>query len=338
MKHAILTGALVAVTGLAGAAAAQEYTFRWQSSDPAGNPNFIFQQGWTETVKEMTGGRVAIDLMPVGSIVDYKETPEAIAAGILDGHITDTSYFAGKDPAFGLIANPVGAYGDPQQMIDFVETGGGKELMDELLNPYGLKFIGVSTPGLEAFVSTVPLDGVDDLKGVKVRSPEGMIANVFAKAGAAPVNLPASEVYTSLDKKVIDAADYSVFSVNQELGMNEIAPHPVYPGFHSLPLIEVSMNLDKWNALPADLQEAMIASVKVFQQTQINELKARDLAAVEAAKASGNVTVHNWSDEERAKFRAIARGEWEQVAARSEMSRKVFDTLNAYLVGKGLVQ
>ncbi|HEX9857967.1 MAG TPA: TRAP transporter substrate-binding protein [Paracoccaceae bacterium] len=317
---------------------AQEYSFRWQSSDPAGNPNFIFQQGWTETVKEMTGGRVEIELLPVGSIVDYKETPEAIASGILDGHITDTSYFAGKDAAFGLIANPVGAWGDPAEMIDFVENGGGKELMDELLNPYGLKFIGVSTPGLEAFVSAVPLDTVEDLKGLKVRNPEGLIANVFAAAGAAPVNLPASEVYTSLDKKVIDAADYSVFSVNQELGMNEIAPHPVYPGFHSLPLIEVSMNLEKWNALPADLQEAMVASVKVFQQTQINELKARDLVAVEAAVASGKVTIHNWSDEERAKFRGIARGEWEKVAANSDMARKVYETLNAYLTAKGLVQ
>lgn len=337
MRTRLAAGAC-AVALIAGTASAQEFTFRWQSSDPAGNPNFIFQQGWTETVKEMTNGRIAIDLMPVGSIVDYKETPEAIASGILDGHITDTSYFAGKDPAFGLIANPVGAWSDPAQMIDFVENGGGKELMNELLNPYGLQFIGVSTPGLEAFVSAVPLDGVDDLAGVKIRSPEGMIANVFAAAGAAPVNLPSSEVYTSLDKKVIDAADYSVFSVNQELGMNEIAPHPVYPGFHSLPLIEVSMNKEKWDALPADLQEAMTASVKEFQQTQINTLKERDLAAVETATASGTITVHNWSDEERAKFRTIARAEWEKVAAGSDMAGKVYEALNAYLTENGMLQ
>jgi TRAP-type C4-dicarboxylate transport system substrate-binding protein len=338
MKHVILTGALAAFVGMAGAASAQEYTFRWQSSDPAGNPNFIFQQGWTETLKEMSGGRVVVELLPVGSIVDYRETPEAIAAGILDGHITDTSYFAGKDPAFGLIANPVGAYGDPAEMIDFVENGGGKELMNELLNPYGLFFIGVSTPGLEAFVSKVPLRGVDDLKGVKIRSPEGMIANVFAAAGASPVNLPASEVFTSLDKGVIDAADYSVFSVNQQLGMNDIAPNPVYPGFHSLPLIEVSMNLDKWNALPADLQQIMIDSVKVFQQTQINALKEQDQVAIAEAAAKGNITIHNWSAEDRARFRGIAREEWAKAATRSPMAQKVYDTLTGYLTAEGLIQ
>ncbi|MFN3274197.1 MAG: TRAP transporter substrate-binding protein [Paracoccus sp. (in: a-proteobacteria)] len=338
MKITALGHSVAALALMAGAAGAQEFSFRFQSSDPAGNPNFIFQQEWTDTVNEMTDGRVAIELLPVGSIVDYRETQDAVGAGLLDGHITDTSYFAGRDPAFGLIANPVGAWASPEQMIDFVENGGGFELMNELNNPFGMQFIGVSTPGLEAFVSRVPLNSVEDLRGVKVRSPEGLIANVFQAAGAAPVNLPASEVFTSLDKGVIDAADYSVFSVNQELGMNDIAPHPVYPGFHSLPLVEVSMNKAKWDALPEDIQQALTASVKVFQENQVGTLMERDLEAVEAARAGGEITVHDWSDEERAKFRNIARGEWEKMAVQSPMAQKVYDTLTAHLRDRGLME
>lgn len=330
------TAAVLALS--AAAVQAADYSFRFQSSDPAGNPNFEFQQGWTKTLNELSGGTVEVELLPVGSIVDYKETQDAVGAGIIDGHITDTSYFAGKDPAFGLIANPVGAWSDPAEMIDFVENGGGKELMNELINPYGLEFIGVSTPGLEAFVSKVPLNGVADLKGVKVRNPEGLIANVFRAAGAAPVNIPASEVYTSLDKGVIDAADYSVFSVNQEVGMNTVAPHPVYPGFHSLPLVEVSMNKAKWDALPEEVRQYFYDSVKSFQQTQVNSLKERDLAAVAAAKQTGDVTIHDWPAEERAKFRGIARGEWAKVAEQSKMAQKVYQTLNAYLESKGLIK
>lgn len=338
MTFAKLATTALAFGLVAFGATAQEYSFRFQSSDPAGNPNFLFQQQWTETLKEMSGGSIVVELLPVGTIVDYKETQDAVGAGLIDGHITDTSYFAGKDPAFGLIANPVGAYSDPAEMIDFVENGGGKELMNELINPYGLHFIGVTTPGLEAFVSKVPLDSVDNLNGVKIRAPEGLIANVFAAAGASPVNLPASEVFTSLDKGVIDAADYSVFSVNQEVGMNDVAPHPVYPGFHSLPLIEVSMNKAKWDALPPDVQKMFEDSVKVFQKNQVESLKARDLEAVAAAEASGKVTVHNWSPEERAKFRTIARDEWAKVATQSPMAQKVYDTLTAHLTSKGLLQ
>ena len=337
MKH-LLKSTRIALALATLPATAQEFSFKFQSSDPAGNPNFELQQGWTETLAEKTGGRVKIELLPVGSVVEHNETQDAIAAGILDGHITDTSYFAGKDPAFSLIANPVGAWSDPQQMFDFMNKGGGKELMNELVEPYGLHFIGATTPGLEAFVSKVPLDGVDDLKGLKMRAPEGLVQQVFAAAGAAPVNLPGSEVFTSLDKGVIDAADYTVFSTNHAQGLNKIAPHPIYPGFHSMPLVEISMNKDKWDALPDDIKSAFEETVAEFARHQVSVLAERDLAAVEEAKAGGEITIHNWSDDERAKFRTIATGEWEKVAAKSDNARKVYETLTAYLKQNGLIK
>ncbi|WP_227419341.1 TRAP transporter substrate-binding protein [Roseitranquillus sediminis] len=334
-KYATL--AFAALTTAATGAWAQEHTFRFQSSDPAGNPNFILQQTWAEDVAERTDGRVEIELLPVESIVAHNETQDAIAAGILDGHITDTSYFAGKDPAFGLIANPVGAWSDPQEMFTFMQEGGGKELMNELVQPYGLHFIGATTPGLEAFVSDVPLEGVDDLQGLKMRAPEGLVQQVFAAAGAAPVNLPGSEVFTSLDKGVIDAADYSVFSTNQAQGLHDVARHPVYPGFHSMPLVEISMNKEKWDALPDDLKQALEASVQDFAQRQVAALEEADQAAVAEAEASGEITIHDWPAEERARFREIATGEWQTVAERSENAQKVYDTLTGYLRDQGLM-
>lgn len=330
-------GTAVISLGLATTALAQDFSLKFQSSDPAGNANFILQQEWLKMVDEKTGGKVAIELLPVESIVAHSETQDAIAAGILDGHITDTSYFAGKEPAFGLIANPVGAWSSPQQMFDFIYEGGGKELMNEILEPYGLHFIGPTTPGLEAFLSKKPLDGVDDLKGLKLRAPEGMVQKVFQAAGAAPVNLPGSEVFTALDKGVIDAADYTVFSTNHSQGMHDVATHPVYPGFHSMPLVEISINKGVWDSMPEDVQAALEESVKEFAQFQVNALAEKDMAAVEEAKASGKVTVHDWPAEERAKFRSIAVGEWEKSASASEASQKVYDTLVGYLKDNGLL-
>ncbi|MGJ3262843.1 MAG: TRAP transporter substrate-binding protein [Salinarimonas sp.] len=330
--------ALVLASGLATTdAAAQDFALRFQSSDPAGNPNFELKQDWAERVAEMSGGRVTIEMLPVGSIVEHTETQDAVAAGIIDGHVTDTSYFTGKDPAFGLIANPVGAWSSPDQMLQFVEYGGGKELMNELLNPYGLQFIGATTPGLESFVSKVPLEGVDDLQGLKLRAPEGLVQNVFAAAGAAPVNLPGSEVFTSLDKGVIDAADYTVFSTNQAQGLHDVAKHPVYPGFHSLPLIEVSMNKATWDSMPADLQAILEVSVRDFARDMTARLALEDQKAVAEARANPEITVHDWSDEERARFRAIAVSEWSKIAEQSDNAQRVFDTLTAHLAETGLL-
>lgn len=74
-----------------------------------------------------------------------------------------------------------------------MKDGGGSELMRELLGEYGLYFIGGVSGGLESFVSRVPIDTIEDLKGVKLRAPEGLVQEVFAAAGASPVNLPSSE-------------------------------------------------------------------------------------------------------------------------------------------------
>ncbi len=317
---------------------AADYEWTFQTSAQAGDNFFPIEEAWAEDVAKRSDGRIQIQVVPVNTVVQYNETLEAVGAGILQGQITDPSYFAGKDAAFGMLGNLVGAWSAPEQMLKFMEEGGGKELFNELVNPYGLHFIGASTTGLEAFLSTKPLNGVDDLKGLKMRAPEGMVQDVFAAAGAAPVNLPGSEVYTSLEKGVIDAADYTVFSTNHAQGMHKFAKYPVYPGFHSMPIIEVSMNKEIWDGLPDDLKQLLEESVKEFAVDMVSQLEAENETAVAEAKADPSITVIDWSDEERAKFRKIAQSQWQKYADRSEMASKVYEQVSAYLEKEGLLK
>ncbi|KXF83468.1 TRAP transporter substrate-binding protein [Enterovibrio coralii] len=335
-----LTKAVLATTlscVLSTPALAADFKLKIQSSDPSGDLNYQLQQEWVERVEEMSNGRIDIDLLPVGSIVKHTETLGAIKLGVIDGHVTATGYFSGKDPAFGLIGNMVGAWSDTTQLLQYMNYGGGNELMTELYAPYGVQFVGASTTGVEAFISKKPLDGVDDLKGLKLRAPEGLVQQVFAAAGATPVNLPGSEVFTGLSKGVIDAADYTVFSTNQKAGMNDIATHPVQPGFHSLPLIDISISQKKWDAMPADLQEILRTSVRDFSYDITTQLKIADQAAVKEALANPDITIHNWSDEERKKFREIAKTQWKVFAERSPNAQKVYDSVTTFLTSNGLL-
>ncbi|MEQ5835323.1 TRAP transporter substrate-binding protein [Marinobacter sp. R17] len=316
---------------------AADFNFKFQSSDPTGVKNYKIQQEWADRVETMTDGRVHIELLPVGSVVSHSETLSAMKMGVLDGHISVTGYFSGQDPAFGLIGNTVGAWSSPDQLIDYIYYGGGYELMNELYKPYGVKFVGGAATGLESFVSKKPLDGVDDLKGLKMRAPEGLVQSVFAAAGAAPVNLPGSEVYTALSKGVIDAADYTVFSTNQEAGLNDIAPNPVYPGFHSLPLLEIAMNLKEWNELPKDIQAIMTVSARDFAHDISTQLAMADKKAVQKARKDPNITIHDWSAEERRKFRNIARDQWKKYAEQSPNAEKVYKSVTSYLESQGLL-
>ena len=286
------------------------------------------------TSRACSEGRVAIQVLPTGAVVQYNETLDAVASGLLTGHMTDPSYFAGRDPAFGLIGNMVGAWSDPREMIAFLEEGGGYEIYRELSELYGLHLIGATSTGLEALVSTVPIRSVDDLKGVKIRAPEGMVNDVFAAAGATPVNLPSSEVYSSLDKGVIDAADYTVFSSNHAIGLHEFARYPLYPGFHSMPMLEVAMNLELWRSLPEDLQACVTEETRAFGETFIDELRALDEAAVADAREQG-IEVIDWPEEERRRFRSFARDRWADPAEQSDVARRWSDAVVTWLEEQG---
>ena len=170
-----------------------------------------------------------------------------------------------------------------------------------------------------------------------MRAPEGMVQEVFAAAGASPVNLPGSEVYTSLEKGVIDAADYTVFSTNHAQGMHEFARYPLYPGFHSMPVIEVSVNKEIYDGLPEDLQTILNESVSVFARDMVSQLDEQNEIAVAEAMADPDITVINWSDEERARFRGIAKSQWANWAERSEMAGKAYESVTTYLTEAGLL-
>jgi TRAP-type C4-dicarboxylate transport system substrate-binding protein len=330
--------ATAAVLSVATVAWAQDsYELKFQSSDNAGTAAFEVQQAWAEHLGEVSDGRIKVEMLPVGSIVEYNETLDAVGAGILSGHITDSSYFTGKDPAFALIGNPVGAYASPEELRAFFNEGGGKELYNEILNPYGVQFIGPAAQTPESVPSKVPIDSVEDLQGVKIRAPEGMVQSAFAAAGASPVNLPQSEVFTSLDKGVISAADATTLATNHSMGLHDVAKHPIYPGFHSLPLNEVSINKATWDGMSEEDRQILTDSVDWYAEELATRIRARDEAVVEELKAQGDVTLHAWSDEEKKKFRQIAQEQWADFAERSENARKVYDALVSHLQSKGLL-
>ncbi len=306
-KKLLAVVALVAM--FAGTSVAAEYNWALQTSGAAGDDVTRFLEQFAKWVKEDTGGRIEISIMPADSVVKYTETLDAVGANIIQMESTDPSYFAGKDPAFSLIGNMVGAWSDPSQLFDMMENGGGFEIFDKLLNQYNVKLVGVACTGVEAFVSKKPIRSVADLKGIKLRAPQGMVNNVFAAVGATPVNLPGSEVYTSLEKGVIDASDYTVFATNQAQGMNDIARYPIYPGFHSMPTMQLTLNLDVWKSLPADLQKILMDDVKRFRDYMVAEHHKLDIAAVKEAKAKG-IEVISWPESEVAKFRAVAKTQW----------------------------
>ncbi len=333
----LLSTAILSASIAGFASHAADYEWTMQSSDQPGIFMFQMAEEYAKWVKDMTDGRVEITVAPVNSVVPYSEVLDAVGANILQGEFDDPSYFSGKDAAFSLISNTVGAWSNPSEALKFFYYGGGMEIAQELYHEYNVHLVGVVMTGVESFVSSKEVRSVEDLKGLKLRAPEGMVQKVFAAAGAAPVNLPGSEVYTSLEKGVIDAADFSLFSVNHSQGMHDIGKFPIYPGFHSLPVQAVAVNKDIWDELPADIQAILETGVRRLALDVMYQYEMQDFAAVKKAKEEG-VTVVDWPAEERAKFRKIAIDQWGSATEKSELAKKYADKVQEFLQSQGLVQ
>ncbi|NQW12415.1 MAG: TRAP transporter substrate-binding protein [Alphaproteobacteria bacterium] len=332
MRKSIVAVAAALTVGLFAAGELDAKTLKVQASSRAGDWAHRFMtDGWQQKVGIMSSGSIELEVLATKAVVPHRETIDAVANGILDGDLNAVSYFAGRDPAFGIIGDLIAGYDTPEQVRMFCQEGGGKEILQKLYDKHGggnIHVVGCGPYAKEALVSKVPIYGVADFKGVKIRSPEGLAADVFRKVGASPTSLPFSEVYTSLEKGVVDAADASAFVNNDASGMHKVAKFPLYPGIHSMAVLQFVMNKGVWNGL-TDAERTILETWYVAAYTTMRrqaDLQDRELVA--NYKKTGEVTIIDWSFEERKKFREIAVAAWEEAAAKSDLAR---EALNAHL-------
>jgi TRAP-type mannitol/chloroaromatic compound transport system substrate-binding protein len=319
------------------AAAQQAVKWKLLTSWAAGTlPQKLVEQ-FGEKVKAMSGGRLLIEVLPAGSVVAPAESLDALSAGVIDAQQGGTAYFVTKDAAFSVLGDLQGAWDNPLQAWGWLEQGGGLALARELYAKYNAHFVTGVWYGTESLVSKKALRSLADFKGLKIRAPVGMGQDIFKALGAAPVNLPGSEVYTALERGVVDASDWGTLSMNQELGYHKLARYPAYPGFHSMPMNDVAVNARKWAALPDDLKAVVEAAARDLCREMVQRHLVDDLRVAREAKALGFEPV-DLPLAERQKFRELARGVWAQYAGRSPMARRMHDSQLAWLRQLGLLQ
>ena len=103
----------------------------------------------------MTGGEITIEFFPINSIVDRKETPEAVMAGVLSGDLTSVAYFSGRNPAFAIMGDMIAGYDTPEQIQTFCRHGGGRDALQELWEatlPGAVHVVGCGPVSKEALV------------------------------------------------------------------------------------------------------------------------------------------------------------------------------------------
>lgn len=309
-------------------ARAQATTLKVQGFLPAASPTHKALEKFAAEVGAKSGGRLTIQALPGGAAVGVGETLNAVQAGILDGHYTAASYFAGRDPAFVVFGDTGASYNDVETRDRWYAEGGGAELGSELYGKFGMVYVGnVFWPG-EQIPSRRALRTFADLTGLKIRVPPGMIAEVLSLSGAAVVNLPGGEVFNALQTGVIDATDWASPAQNYDVGLYKVAKFSVYAA-HSMAGTEVCFAKRAWDRIPAELQAMIGAEVKAMSASLKETMKAQDVAAVAKYKTEG-VEEIIWPAGEIAKLRENTSKVQDTIGAKSDLAKKIVESHRAF--------
>lgn len=310
-------------------ALAQEHSWRVQGFLPDSfDINTRFRE-FAADLNERSGGAIEIEFVPVGAVVSPTETLSAMSAGVLTGHFTGASYFAATDPAFAVIGDTMGAYASSDDQARWFTEGGGLDLMRDLYAMHGAHMIGVFVSPSEIITSTIPLNGVDDFDGLRIRSVQGTVSDLFTLMGAGVVVLPGSEVFNALQTGVVDATDWAWYALNESTGLYTVADYAV-DARHSMGVMEFSVSQRAWDALSADQQALVEETWAEFSAELYDEFQAGEAAARERIEAGGT-TIIEWSEEERARLRALTNEVWDDIATRSPMAEVMVDSHRAFL-------
>lgn len=307
LKKTLISSVLVAVAAYAGATQARPMTMlsSWEASY---NAVPVFAEGFIQKIEERSGGELNISMRGPETVSPFEQL-QPVSTGMFDFLFTHGAYHLGETGmAFGMDA----VKDDPEARRE----SGIYELVDEhYQSEHNLKLIGVfSAASGYHFLLRNPIGETGDLTGMSIRA-SATYHDMVQDLGGAVVTLPASEIYSALDRGVVDGAAWPVFGA-MDYSWYEVADYMTRPTF-GVTNLSLFMNLDSWNNLSEENQE-LIQEVARELETTGREHFETLWAEEDAAMQEAGLAITNFGPEVAPKVDAIfSEGIWKQVRERS---------------------
>jgi len=251
-KAAAVTGAAAAATiAMPNVAFSAPKTLKMQAAWGGGIFLEMAKQ-YADRVNAMAGGQLKVEVLPVGAVLKTAEIADGVSKGVVDaGHLV-TAYWYGKNPAASLFGTGPSYGFSSQELMGWIEEGGGRALYEETLKSIGLDVVGFFAMPMPAqpfgwFKKNVTK--VSDVKGMKYRTV-GLATDVLMKMGMVVKNLPGAEIQPSMKTGVIDAAEFNNPTSDKDFGMQDVSKHYHLGSFHqSQEMFELMFNKKTYNSL-----------------------------------------------------------------------------------------
>jgi TRAP-type C4-dicarboxylate transport system substrate-binding protein len=262
-----------------------------------------------DKVKEKSKGRMEIRVHPASSLYPGPELIPAVIEGRAEIAPVLTGYLVDLLLPMGVLELPF-MTSSPQEHRMAAEKL--RPFFKEQFAKKGLLLMTVHPwPSQQLYSTKKPIGIVEDWKGIKIRTTGAEQTELVKSMGGAPVNVAFGEVYTALQRGVIEAAITSATNA-EPMKFFEVSKYLNYWFINGFYLEFLGINKKAWDALPQDLQEVVTASFKEtrFEDKTWEDAISWDNKAKNKVKELG-MNVVDVPKAEIEKARKISRPSWD---------------------------
>jgi len=194
-------------------------------------------------------GELKLVYKGAGEVIATREQVEALRSGLIDMVFTSGSYYTSIMPEMDALSLTSKTPWEERAagVFDYLDT-----LHNKKANAHFLGRVGAGS--LFRLFLSKPIESLSDLKGKKIRASATSMP--FLKSvGAAPIGMPPPDIYTALERGVIDGYILPAETI-RDFGLVKPSKYMVSPGFYE-PIQVILVNLDRWKELPVHLQELL---------------------------------------------------------------------------------
>jgi TRAP-type transport system periplasmic protein len=233
---------------------AAEFTYKFADGVPATHPVNVRAQAAADAIRSETGGRLDIQVFPSGQLGSDTDTISQVRSGGVEFLSMSGLVLSTLVPAASL--NGVAfAFPDYAAVWRAMDGEVGAYVRSQMAKVNLVAMDKIWDNGYrQTTTSNKPINGPDDLMSLKIRVPVApMWTSMFKALGAAPTSINASEMYTALQTKVVDAqenplSNISAFKLYEVQKYCSMTNH-MWDGYWCL------ANRRAWERLPEKIRE-----------------------------------------------------------------------------------
>lgn len=253
-----LLTAAVMTAGLGLSTTAQAVDLRFGHGGTEDTAYHLGAERFKELVAEKSDGEIGVDILGNSVLGHETEMFEQQMAGALDLSIINPGLITDFSPTANVFSIPF-LYRDEDHWRTVLDGNVGREIADQITAETDVRVLAFYGGGKRQIVSTEPLESLEDLEGLKIRTnPTQPLIVAWEALGADPTVMEWSEIYTGLQLGAIDGLLNEAEWIHR-MRFHEVAPH-IGLSEHDITVRLLTMSQLGWERLDEEQQQAVMAA------------------------------------------------------------------------------